>query len=278
MSLIEITNACFAYREGPMVLNALTLVIDAGERVALLGPNGAGKSTLFQLLNGLLLPGQGAVRIDGLSTAERKNLPAIRRKVGMLFQDSDDQLFNTTVYREIAYGLANMKMPADEIAETVKWALQMVEMSNFIDRSPFNLSGGEKKRIALASVLAMKPQLLVLDEPTNTLDPKSRENLVALLTSLNQELGITLLFASHDAEMIPALAERTLLMEQGRICFDADTHTTFAQHEILQRLNLQLPQVALLARTLMEENLLPQGPLPLTLEEAHRLFEQALRS
>jgi cobalt/nickel transport system ATP-binding protein len=162
MSLIEITDLSFAYRDGHKALDHVSLAIAAGERVAVIGPNGAGKSTLFQMLNGLLQPNAGQVVVDGVPVA-RERLAEVRRKVGMVFQDSDDQLFNATVYREVAYGLVNMKMPQDELDATVKWALDMVDMRDFIDKTPFNLSGGEKKRIALASVLSMKPQILVLD-------------------------------------------------------------------------------------------------------------------
>src|SRR5262249_1682399 len=151
MSLIAITDISFAYPDGNKALDRLSLSIAAGERVAVMGPNGAGKSTLFQMLNGLLRPNAGQVVVDGLPVV-REHLPAVRRKVGMVFQDSDDQLFNNTVYREVAYGLVNMNVPESELDATVKWALDMVEMRDFIDKTPFNLSGGEKKRIALASV------------------------------------------------------------------------------------------------------------------------------
>src|SRR5215469_7030723 len=163
VNLIEITDISFTYPDGNRALDRLSLSITAGERVAFMGPNGAGKSTLFQMLNGLLQPNAGQVVVDGLPVV-RQHLRTVRRKVGMVFQDSDDQLFNNTVYREVAYGLANMKVPEDELDATVKWALDVVDMRDFIDKTPFNLSGGEKKRIALASVLSMKPEILVLDE------------------------------------------------------------------------------------------------------------------
>jgi cobalt/nickel transport system ATP-binding protein len=275
MNLIEITDVSFAYRGGNKALDHLSLSIAAGERVAVMGPNGAGKSTLFQMFNGLLQPDAGQVVVDGLPVV-RKHLSTVRHKVGMVFQDSDDQLFNATVYREVAYGLANMKVPRDELDATVKWALDMVDMGDFIDKTPFNLSGGEKKRIALASVLAMKPQILVLDEPTNELDPKGASKLVALLNKLNHDLGITLVFATHDVDIVPLLANRVVLMEHGTIQFSGTPTAAFREKDLLCRLGLRLPCVAHLAEILMRDGLLPPGDLPLSIGQARELFEQAL--
>jgi cobalt/nickel transport system ATP-binding protein len=277
MNLIEIMDVSFAYRngDGHKALDRLSLSIGAGERVAVMGPNGAGKSTLFQMFNGLLKPDAGRVVVDGLPVAG-EHLSTARRKVGMVFQDSDNQLFNATVYREVAYGLVNMKMPQDELNATVKWALDMVGMSDFIDKTPFNLSGGEKKRIALASVLSMKPQILVLDEPTNELDPKGASDLLALLNKLNHDLGITLVFATHDVDIVPLLANRVVLMEHGSIQFSGTPTEAFREKDLLRRLDLRLPVIARLAEILMQDGLLPAGDLPLNIEQARALFKQVL--
>jgi cobalt/nickel transport system ATP-binding protein len=275
LNLIEITGLSFAYHDGQKALDRLSLSITAGERVAVMGPNGAGKSTLFQMFNGLLKPDAGQVMVDGLPVV-LKNLPAVRRKVGMVFQDSDAQLFNATVYREVAYGLVNMKVPQDELNSTVKWALDMVGMGDFIDKTPFNLSGGEKKRIALASVLSMKPQILVLDEPTSALDPKSTSNLLALLNKLNHDLGITLVFATHDVDIVPLLASRVVLMDHGSIQFSGTPAEAFREKDLLRRLDLRLPRIAHLAEILMRDGLLPAGDLPLTIGQARGLFKRTL--
>jgi cobalt/nickel transport system ATP-binding protein len=277
MNLIEITDISFAYPngDGRKALDRLSLSIAAGERVAVMGPNGAGKSTLFQMFNGLLKPDSGQVVVDGLPVV-REHLPAVRRKVGMVFQDSDDQLFNATVYREVAYGLVNMKVPEEELNATVKWALDMVDMRDFIDKTPFNLSGGEKKRIALASVLSMKPQILVLDEPTNELDPKGSSDLLALLNKLNHDLGITLVFATHDVDIVPLLANRVVLIEHGTIQFNGTPAEAFRETDLLRRLNLRAPRLAQLGEILMQDGLLPAHELPLSVEEARALFKQVL--
>lgn len=275
MSLIEIADISFSYPDGNKALDHLSLSIAAGERVAIMGPNGAGKSTLFQMFNGLLQPNAGHVVVDGLPVVG-EHLPAVRRKVGMVFQDSDNQLFNTTVYREVAYGPANMKMPEGELDATVKWALDVVGMRHLIDKTPFNLSGGEKKGIALASVLSMKPQILVLDEPTNELDPKGASDLLALLNKLNHDLGITLVFATHDPDIVPLLANRVVLMDHGTIQFNGTPAEAFREKDLLRRLDLRLPRIAQLAQLLMYDGLLPAGNLPLTVEQAAGVFRQAL--
>jgi cobalt/nickel transport system ATP-binding protein len=213
--------------------------------------------------------------VDGLPVMGA-HLPAVRGKVGMVFQDPDDQLFNATVFREVAYGLVNMKVPQDELNATVKWALDVVGMSDFIDKTPFNLSGGEKKRIALASVLSMKPQILVLHEPTNELDPKGASDLLALLNKLNHDLGITLVFATHDVDIVPLLANRVVLMDHGSIQFNGTPAEAFRQKELLRRLDLCPPRIAQLAEILMRDGLLPAGDLPLSVEQAVELFKQAL--
>lgn len=276
MNLIEISDVSFAYPgSSQKALDRLSLVIARGERVAVMGPNGAGKSTLFQMLNGLLQPNEGRVVVDGLPVV-RENLRAVRGKVGMVFQDSDDQLFNATVYREVAYGLANMKVPEAERDAAVKWALDVVDMSDSIDKTPFNLSGGEKKRIALASVLSMKPQILVLDEPTNSLDPNTAGKLVELLAKLNHDLGITLVFATHDVDIVPLLADRVILLEHGSLQFAGTPSESFREKELLRRLNLRLPLIAQLAEGLMQDGLLPAGDLPLSVQQARALFKQVL--
>ena len=174
MELIELENVGYSYGEERPALRNIDMSIRQGQKVAILGPNGAGKSTLFHLLNGLISPESGTVTVDGLEV-RRENLRRIRRSVGLVFQDPDDQLFNSTVRQEIAYGPVNMGVEGKELKESVDWALDRVGMKSFDDRSPQSLSGGEKKRIAIASVLVMKPKILVLDEPTAALDPRGAE-------------------------------------------------------------------------------------------------------
>jgi cobalt/nickel transport system ATP-binding protein len=269
--IIHLTEVSYTYPDGHRALDRLSLSVAAGERAAVLGPNGAGKSTLFQLFNGLLQPDSGQVTVAGLEVIPR-NLGALRRRVGMVFQDSDDQLFNSTVYREVAYGPMNMKVPPDELEATVKWALEVVGLSSFLDQCPFNLSGGEKKRLALASVLAMRPEILVLDEPTNALDPRGASNLLALLNEINRDLGVTLVFATHDVDMVPLLADRVYVMDRGRVMLSGTLPEVFSQKQALRGIGLRLPRIAHLVELLMRDGVLPPGELPLSIAQARQRF------
>ena len=273
MSLIEVQEVSRTYAGGFPALRHVSLKIDKGERVAVMGPNGAGKSTLFQTLNGLIAPSSGRVYVDGL-LVEKKNLYQIRAKVGMVFQDSDDQLFNASVRQEVAYGPMHMRIIGKELDDTVSWALDAAGISGYCDKSPHNLSGGEKKRVAIASVLAMKPDVLVLDEPTAALDPQGASSLVRLLNQLNKEMGITVIFSSHDTDVVPLLSDRSYLMNRGEIILAGTTDEVFAQKDIIRQNGLRLPRVAHLAEILIKHGCLQADHLPLTIGQARRLLEK----
>jgi cobalt/nickel transport system ATP-binding protein len=272
VSLIDVRNVAYAYRDGVEALRDVSVQVEKGERIAILGPNGAGKSTLFRLLNGLLLPSTGAVVIDGLPV-ERKNFYEIRARVGMVFQDSDDQLFNSTVRQEVAYGLTNRRLSETERDDAVEWALSVAGISGYGKRSPHNLSGGEKKRVALASVLAMKPDVLVLDEPTAALDPHGVTSIIRLLNEINQELGITLIFASHDADIIPLLADRVYVLNRGEVVLTGTTAEVLQQKDVVRSIGLRLPRVAHLAEILARDCGLEVDDLPLTIGQAREFFQ-----
>ena len=288
MDVIKTININFTYPDGTTALTDINLCVASGERVAVLGANGSGKSTLFNLFNGLLQPTSGAVFIKGLSV-EQKNYRAIRRMVGMVFQDPDDQLFSNTVKQEIAYGLLNLGTPKKDIQESVRWALSVVGLDGYENKSPYNLSGGEKKRVALASVLAMKPEVLVLDEPTAALDPRGVAQSVKLLNNINKSLNITLIFATHDVDVVPLLADRIYVMNRGRIRVSGATAEVFSQKEIIRDNNLRLPRVAHLVELLQRDGFSAPGadhgqcgtepetgPLPMTIGQARRLLESRI--
>ncbi len=275
MNFIDVQEVSYTYADGFTALRQVNLAIGKGERIAVVGPNGAGKSTLFQLLNGLLKPTSGKVYVDGL-LVEKKNLYQIRRKIGMVFQDSDDQLFNSTVRQEIAYGLINSHITGEELERTIAWALDAANIRDLAEKSAHNLSGGEKKRVALASVLAMKPDVLVLDEPTAALDPQGVQSFLGLLNKINKEMGITLIFSSHDTDIIPLLSDRLYLLNAGKIVISGTTAEVFAQRDILRHNSLRLPRVAHLVEILGNDGCLPQGDLPLTISQARRSLRKAL--
>ncbi|ADK15907.1 energy-coupling factor ABC transporter ATP-binding protein [Clostridium ljungdahlii] len=273
MEIIDVSQVSYAYGDGSMALKDIKMKIKSGEKVAILGPNGAGKSTLFHLFNGILKPTSGTITVNGMEVC-KKNLVEIRRNVGMVFQDSDDQLFNPTVRQEIAYGLLNMGVSGKKLENTIEWALKTVGMSGYEDKSPHNLSGGQKKRIALASVLAMKPKVMVLDEPTAALDPRGVHKLIRLLDSINKELGITLIFATHDVDTVPLLADKVYLLDKGKVVMGGTTEEVFNQKEVIRKINLRLPRVAHLIEILDRDGILNADDLPLTIGQAKDFLEK----
>jgi cobalt/nickel transport system ATP-binding protein len=233
--IIRIQSLSFSYPDGHQALKGIHLGIDPGEKVAVVGPNGAGKSTLLLHLNGIL-HGQGKVRVAGLEI-NKKNARAVRAQVGLIFQDPDDQLFSTTVFEDVAFGPLHMGLGSDEVRGRVTEALAAVGMTGHEDRMPHHLSLGERKRIAIATVLAMEPQILVLDEPSAGLDPRTRRNLIGLLRTLSQ----TMLVASHDMRMVWELCPRTVIMDSGRIVADGPTVELLQDAALMERHGLETP-------------------------------------
>ena len=235
---LEISNLSFSYPDGWQALNGVTFSLHAGEKVAILGPNGAGKSTLLLHLNGLL-HGTGDVSVMGHRVVEndKKSLGQVRSLVGLVFQDPDDQLFSPTVYDDVAFGPTYMGLPRDEIDDRVRQALSQVGLDGYADRMPFHMSGGEKKRAAIATVLSMNPQVLVLDEPSAGLDPRARRGLINLLDQLEQ----TILITTHDMHMVKEIFSRSIIMDGGVVVADAPTQEILADQMLLEAHGLELP-------------------------------------
>ncbi len=209
--MVEIDQLSFDYPDGHAALREVSFRIAAGERVGLIGSNGAGKSTLLLQLNGILR-GTGSVRVGGLTLSD-DTIRRIRALVGLVFQDPDDQLFSPTVFDDVAFGPLHMGLPEDEVRRRAAWALDQVQMGAFADRLPHHLSLGERKKIAIATVLSMDPVVLALDEPSAGLDPEARDNLIALLNRLPQAM----LIASHDLDFVRQTCSRAILLEHGRV-------------------------------------------------------------
>jgi len=214
---IEVDNLSYSYPDGHPALRQVSLHIQPGEKVALVGPNGAGKSTLILHLIGILT-GKGDIRVAGLPVT-KENLAKVRARVGMVFQNPDDQLFSLTVYEDVAFGPVYQGLPQAEVHARVEEALRVVNMRDYGQRVSHHLSMGEKKRIAIATVLSMKPEVLVLDEPTAGLDPRARRSLINLL----DELPMTMLVSTHDMMMVRDLFRRTVIMDEGQIVADGPT-------------------------------------------------------
>ncbi len=231
---VDVEHLHSRYPDGPVVLEDITLHISAGERVALVGPNGAGKSTLMLHLNGILRAEAGEIRLCGM-ILEDSTLRAIRRAVGLVFQNPDDQLFSPTVFDDVAFGPIYQGCPPEEIQLRVRDALAAVHMETYIHRISHHLSVGEKKRIAIATVLSMNPEILILDEPTSGLDPQSRRNFIRLLSELPQ----TMLVATHDLALVREICPRTLILDSGRIVADGSTRKILANRKLLAAHGLQ---------------------------------------
>jgi len=231
--IVQVKDLSFAYPDGHVALQGVNLNLCEGEKVALVGPNGAGKSTLMLHLNGIL--GEKAdISISGFSL-ESKNLPMIRALVGLVFQNPDDQLFSPTVFDDVAFGPLHMGLPEDEIYQRVEEALAAVGMAGFGDRLSHHLSVGQKKRIAIATVLSMRPQILVLDEPSAGLDPRARRSLINLL----RDLPITQLVSTHDLRMVQELFPRMVIMDEGEIVEDGLTSALMADEALLEAHGLE---------------------------------------
>jgi cobalt/nickel transport system ATP-binding protein len=233
---LEVDGVAFAYPDGHQALFGVSFRVEKGERVALLGPNGAGKTTLVLQLNGVLLAGAGRVAVAGLPVAS-EHLKEIRRRVGIVFQDPDDQLFMPTVAEDVAFGPANLGLRGAELETRVKGALAAVGMEGHADRPPHHLSFGQRRRVAVATVLAMEPEILVLDEPSSNLDPASRRELAEIVTGLD----ITILMVTHDLPYALQLCPRALIMNGGTITADGPTARLLADADLLAANRLELP-------------------------------------
>ncbi|MGE5462838.1 MAG: energy-coupling factor ABC transporter ATP-binding protein [Syntrophothermus sp.] len=234
-SVVKVKDLYFSYPDGHVALRGVSLALCPGDKVALVGPNGAGKSTLMLHLNGIL-NGRGDIEVGGVHL-DRENLPAIRAMVGLVFQNPDDQLFSPTVFEDVAFGPLHMGLPEAEVLHRVDQALEAVRMSAYRDRLSHHLSVGEKKRIAIATVLSMDPKILILDEPSAGLDPRARRTLINLL----RELPITMLVSTHDMAMVRELFPRTVVMDDGRIVADGNTREILENEKLLNEHGLEMP-------------------------------------
>lgn len=233
---IEVNGLTYAYPDGRAAINDVSLSLRAGESLGIIGPNGAGKTTLFLLIAGLLSPQHGSIRVLGKSY-ESGNGRDIRRHIGFVFQETEDQLFSPTVYDDVAFGPVNFGFAREEVAESVGYALDVVGLAGFDDRVPHHLASGERRRVALATVLSYHPDLLILDEPTSDLDPRGRRELVERLTDTSQAR----LVASHDLEFILLTCERVLVIDDGRIVESGPTVDILTNADLLETHGLACP-------------------------------------
>ena len=248
-------NLSFTYPDGTQALKNINIEIEKGEKVAIIGPNGAGKSTLISHFNGLTEPTSGCVKIEGKAISfEKDELLKVRQKVGIVFQDPNDQLFAPTVKEDIAFGPMNLGLSYGEVEKRVEDALKMVGMENYEDKTPHHLSGGQQKRIAIAGIIAMKPELMILDEPTAGLDPDGVEKVLNIMNQLNKE-GMTLIISSHDIDMISKYADKIFILYNGEIIESGNKNKIFSDMELLKKAHLRTPITTEILYNLKESGL-----------------------
>lgn len=257
---IVIENLSHVYMKGSpfekKALDGVNLSVEEGQFVALIGHTGSGKSTLIQHINGLLKPSEGRIMVDGLDlTSKETKLSEVRKKVGLVFQYPEYQLFEETVEKDIAYGPGNLGLSSNDIENRVKKAMLMVglDYEKYKGVSPFELSGGQKRRVAIAGVVAMEPKVLILDEPTAGLDPKGRDDILGQIRKLHKEYNMTIILVSHSMEDVAKVADRIVVMERGKIILDGSPVEVFREVNTLERVGLAVPQVTYLVRALREK-------------------------
>ncbi len=257
---IEVRHVSYIYEAGtPFELAALSDVsftINSGEFIGLIGHTGSGKSTLIQTLNALLTPSEGEVLFNGVNIfdpEQKANRRMIRQKVGLVFQYPENQLFEMTVYKDVAFGPSNMKLSDEEIRERVEWAMDLVGLEKrYYEKSPFDMSGGQKRRVALAGVLAMRPEVLILDEPAAGLDPQGRDELFERIASLRDKTGMAIILVSHSMDDVAQYVDRILVMDHGKLRYDDTPAAVFRHRKELEEMGLAVPEISMLGDLLRE--------------------------
>ena len=283
MSLIEINNLTHIYSEGmpfeKRAIDNLNLKIEENEFIGLIGHTGSGKSTFIQHLNGLLKPSSGEIIIDGKKIDKSgTNLTELRKKIGLVFQYPEYQLFEETIEKDIAFGPNNLELSEEEVLKRVKNSMDSVGLDYEIykDKSPFDLSGGLKRRVAIAGVLAMEPKVLILDEPTAGLDPRGRDEILSEIKSIHENRKITVILVSHSMEDVAKIAERIIVMDKGKLFLDSNPREIFRNEDKLLSVGLGIPQITSLMRTLKKKGL-DINEDAITVEEAKESLEKYLR-
>ncbi len=278
--IFKIENLSHEYSDGTLALDNVSLSFERAERIALLGTNGSGKTTLLNHLNGILKPTSGKILFEGKPLRyDAKSLLELRKRVGFVFQDPNDQLFAPTVKQDVAFGPLNLGYTTEKVKIIVDEALRTVGMSEFTEKPPHFLSLGQKKRVALAGVLAMQPEVIIMDEPTSNLDPRATSEILHLLLQLNKEKGITLLLATHDVDMVPLFANKLYILNKGKLVSEGTPKETFSNGDLIRQVNLRSPRITHLFEVLKREDNLPiDAQLPLTIGEARRQIMEFLKT
>lgn len=273
-TLLETKHLCFKYPDGTKALEDVSLSIPKGKTVAILGGNGAGKSTLFLHLNGILKPASGSVLYEGLPISyHSKGLAALRQQIGIVFQDPDRQLFSASVYQDVSFGVMNLGIQEDQARLLIESAIKHTGIESFRHKPTHSLSYGQKKRVALAGVIAMRPQLLILDEPTAGLDPQGVSEIMNLIKTLQEELHISVILSTHDIDLVPLYCDYIYVLDQGMIVTEGEPDQIFSHPEELRKVHLRLPRIGHLMEILKLKDHFKIEGLPTTISEARKVLK-----
>lgn len=273
-NILEAQDLHYAYADGTLALKGVNLGIKRGQITAVLGGNGAGKSTLFLTFNGILKPSSGRVLFNGKQLDySHKGLKELRRSVGIVFQDPDSQLFSASVYQDISFGAVNMKLPEEEVRRRVESAMRRTGITHLKDKPTHCLSFGQKKRAAIAGVMAMEPEVLVLDEPTAGLDPMGVSEIMKLLKETQRELGISVIISTHDIDIVPLYCDCACVMNEGKIILEGTPKEVFSQRDALRSVNLRLPRIGHLMEILKDKDDFEFSETAVTISEARKALK-----
>jgi cobalt/nickel transport system ATP-binding protein len=269
MHLIETRDLCYSYPHSVRALEGINFIAQRNARIAVIGSNGAGKSTLFKHFNGIFKPTSGSVLIRG-EPITKANIREVRKFVGIVFQNADDQIFSPTVEQDIAFGPTNLGLDEETVHHRVHEALKIVGIEELAERVPHHLSGGEKKRVAIAGVIAMEPEVLVLDEPTAGLDPQGVHDLIGFINSLSKKYGMTVIFSTHDVSLVAEVADYIYVMNKGRFVAEGNVEQIFMQPDMLKSMRLDVPVLPKLLRSLQKNG------VPVSMAYTYENVENAL--
>jgi cobalt/nickel transport system ATP-binding protein len=274
MHLIETRDLCYSYSGSSRALDGINFIAPRNARIAVLGSNGAGKSTLFKHFNGIFKPTSGSVLVRG-EPITKENVREVRKFVGIVFQNADDQIFAPTVELDVAFGPTNLGLDEETIHHRVHEALHIMGIEDLAGRVPHHLSGGEKKRVAIAGAIAMEPEVLVLDEPTAGLDPKGIHDLLGFISELKKSSGMTVIFSTHDVSLVPEIADFIYVMSKGKIVAQGTVAEVFSRTELLKSVRLDVPHYPKLIKSLQDKGI--PVSMAFTFEEAENAFLEAFK-
>ena len=273
--IMQTKNLSYSYPDGTKALDDINITVKRGQTIAILGGNGAGKTTLFLNLNGVFKPSSGKVMYsDKPIEYSKKGLTALRKAVGLVFQDPDHQLFSANVYQDVSFGPINLRLTDEIVRERVENSLKKTGIYNLKDKPTHCLSFGQKKRVAIAGVIAMEPEVLVLDEPTAGLDPKGVGEIMRLLKGMQENLGISVIIATHDVDIVPLYCDYVYVFDEGKVTLEGSPNEVFSNAEILRNLHLRLPRIAHLMEILQKNDGFENGNYASTISQARKVIKK----